>query len=289
MVPIRMRGTRAASALRVLPASSMAPSRSLVLGRKWSVTQAMSHPVASRCRQKSSTPDHVWLPMLVKMPKRMSLLLEFHRPATGDGHGVSPYYRLPGGTAHGPVRSAVALLRADPHGAEAFFPEIGHRGMLAPRAGAARPSRWRGEEAMPTPLAARAIVVGAGMGGLTAARVLADHFERVLMLERDALPADASNRTGVPQGKHVHALLAGGQRVLADLFPGFERDLDQAGAVRLRVGLDVRTERPGYDPFPPRDLGWDAHAMSRAQVEFLVRRRVQAIASVEIRPRCRVV
>ena len=141
---------------------------------------------------------------------------------------------------------------------------------------------------MSTPLAARAIVVGAGMGGLAAARVLADHFAQVAVLERDALPERAADRKGVPQGKHVHALLAGGQCALGALFPGFEADLVQAGAVPLRVGLDVRAERPGYDPFPQRDLGWDAYAMSRAQIEFLVRRRVQAIANVEIHQRCRV-
>src|SRR5256712_6368184 len=72
MVPTRRRGTRAASALRVLHDSSMAPSRSFVFGKKWSVTQAMSHPVASRCRQRSSTPDQVWPPMLVNRPKRIS-------------------------------------------------------------------------------------------------------------------------------------------------------------------------------------------------------------------------
>jgi 2-polyprenyl-6-methoxyphenol hydroxylase-like FAD-dependent oxidoreductase len=136
---------------------------------------------------------------------------------------------------------------------------------------------------MPTPLAGRAIVVGAGIGGLTAARVLADHFTQVLVLERDALPECAADRKGVPQGKHVHALLAGGQRALDALFPGFERVLADAGAVPMRAGLDVRAERPGYDPFPQRDLGWHAYAMSRAQIEFLVRRRVQAIANVDIR------
>src|SRR6266513_2245888 len=73
MVPTRRRGTSAASALRVLQDSSIAPSRSFVFGMKWSVTQAMSHPVASRCRQSSSTPDQVWAPMLVNRPKRMSL------------------------------------------------------------------------------------------------------------------------------------------------------------------------------------------------------------------------
>ena len=126
------------------------------------------------------------------------------------------------------------------------------------------------------------------MGGLTMARALADHFERVLVLERDALPAHAADRVGVPQGKHVHALLAGGQRALGDLFPGFDDDLVKAGAVTLRVGLDLRTERPGYDPFPQRDLGFDAYALSRAQLESIVRERVRAMANVELRPGCRV-
>jgi len=75
---------------------------------------------------------------------------------------------------------------------------------------------------MPRLIGKQALIVGAGMGGLTAARVLADYFERVLVLERDTLPAHAQDRAGTPQGKHVHALLAGGQRALEDLFPGFE-------------------------------------------------------------------
>ena len=134
----------------------------------------------------------------------------------------------------------------------------------------------------------QAIVVGAGMAGLTAAGALADHFERVLVLESDTLPTHPVDRVGVPQGKHVHALLGGGQRALGELFPGFEHDLARTGAVPLRVGLDIRVERPGFDPFPQRDLGWDAYAMSRAQLELNVRQRVQAITNVTLRQRCRV-
>jgi flavin-dependent dehydrogenase len=74
---------------------------------------------------------------------------------------------------------------------------------------------------MPSLLGKQAVVVGAGIGGLTAARVLADYFERVVVLERDVLPECAEPRAGVPQGKHPHALLAGGQGALDDLFPGF--------------------------------------------------------------------
>ena len=39
-------------------------------------------------------------------------------------------------------------------------------------------------------LGAHAIVIGAGIGGLVAARVLADRYDRVTILERDALPIE---------------------------------------------------------------------------------------------------
>ena len=95
---------------------------------------------------------------------------------------------------------------------------------------------------MSTLIGRQAVVVGAGMAGLPAARALADYFEHVLVLERDVLPLDASHRSGTPQSRHVYGLLGGGQRALGDLFPSFEHDLAAAGAVPLRVGLDARIE-----------------------------------------------
>jgi 2-polyprenyl-6-methoxyphenol hydroxylase-like FAD-dependent oxidoreductase len=133
----------------------------------------------------------------------------------------------------------------------------------------------------------RAVVVGAGMAGLPAARALADYFERVVVLERDALPPNAAHRTGTPQAWHTHGLLRGGQQALAILFPGFEQDLAGHGAVPLRAGLDIRLERPGFDPFPQRDLAIDAYAMSRPLVEFAVRRRVEQHPNITIREHCR--
>ena len=119
----------------------------------------------------------------------------------------------------------------------------------------------------------QAVVIGAGMGGLTAAGALADCFDQIVVLERDTLPSEPAYRAGTPQARHVHALLLSGQRALGELFPGFERDLARAGAVPLRVGLDVRMERPGYDPFPQRDLGWFSYALSRPTIECTVRSR----------------
>jgi 2-polyprenyl-6-methoxyphenol hydroxylase-like FAD-dependent oxidoreductase len=140
---------------------------------------------------------------------------------------------------------------------------------------------------MPKIIGRQALVLGAGMGGLTAARALVDHFERVLVLERDALPEHAEDRPGVPQGRHVHALLVGGLRALCEMFPGFDQDLATTGAIPIRAGLDIRTERPGYDPFPIRDLGFDVYSQSRAQLELNVRRRVVARPIIELRQQCR--
>jgi 2-polyprenyl-6-methoxyphenol hydroxylase-like FAD-dependent oxidoreductase len=134
----------------------------------------------------------------------------------------------------------------------------------------------------------RAVVVGAGMGGLTAARALTGHFERVVVLDGDVLRDEANTRAGVPQGGHVHLLLAGGQRALSELFTAFEDGLLRAGAVPMRVGLDLRAETPAFNPFPQRDLGLVSYAISRPQVELTVRRRVQACRTVELRQRCRV-
>jgi 2-polyprenyl-6-methoxyphenol hydroxylase-like FAD-dependent oxidoreductase len=134
----------------------------------------------------------------------------------------------------------------------------------------------------------KAVVIGAGMGGLTAAGALADFFDQVIVLERDTLPSEPVHRAGTPQGRHVHGLLLSGQRALSELFTGFEQDLAQAGAVPLRVGFDVRMERPGYDPFPQRDLGFLSYAVSRPTIEYVVRRRVEGRENITLRHHCRV-
>lgn len=64
------------------------------------------------------------------------------------------------------------------------------------------------------------IVVGASLAGLATAAALADRFDRVTVIDRDALPVDGQPRTGVAQGRHGHILLPSGLRALATLFPG---------------------------------------------------------------------
>ena len=133
----------------------------------------------------------------------------------------------------------------------------------------------------------KAVVIGAGMAGLAAAKALSAHFEHVSILERDALPVTPAHRPGTPQAQHPHGLLAGGLRALDELFPEFEKDLERAGAVRVRMGLG-RTELPGYDPFPQRDLGWDVMSMSRPLTEYVTRRRVERQDNIALVSNCRV-
>src|SRR5689334_10296796 len=65
-----------------------------------------------------------------------------------------------------------------------------------------------------------ALVIGASIAGLCAARVLSDFYDRVTVLERDELPAGPANRATVPQDRHVHLLMASGAEELEKLFPG---------------------------------------------------------------------
>jgi 2-polyprenyl-6-methoxyphenol hydroxylase-like FAD-dependent oxidoreductase len=142
---------------------------------------------------------------------------------------------------------------------------------------------------MSNKIAEHAVVIGAGMGGLAAAKAAAPYFDRVTVLERDGLPEDASPRPGTPQARHLHVLLAGGLEALETLMGDVGQDLEEEGAVKTRVGLDIVFERPGFDPFPQRDLGFDTFCMSRPLLESICRRRVASDAAVTFRPRARAV
>jgi 2-polyprenyl-6-methoxyphenol hydroxylase-like FAD-dependent oxidoreductase len=137
-------------------------------------------------------------------------------------------------------------------------------------------------------LGQRSVVVGAGMGGLSAARVLADYFDEVIILDRDELPDDAIPRPCVPQGKHPHVLLGGGLKALENLFPGFGHELILAGAEPMEPGVDMLLEVPGQDVWPRIKLSWPTYSMSRPLIERTLRRQIERIRNVRVRPGCRV-
>ena len=137
-------------------------------------------------------------------------------------------------------------------------------------------------------LGQRAVVVGAGIGGLSMAGALAKYFDQVEIFERDRLTASAASRCGTPQDRHPHGLLAGGLQALGEIFPGFESDLSRADAVPVQVAQEVQYERPDVGVLPKRDFGLLLLCASRPLIELVLRRRVEAIANIVLRPKCRV-
>src|SRR3981081_1770976 len=127
---------------------------------------------------------------------------------------------------------------------------------------------------MPGLLGRHAIVVGAGIAGLAAAKALSSSFETVTVFERDALPSEPIARIGTPQARQIHVLLRGGLDALIGFLPELETELERAGDCRVHVGSHARLELPGFDPFPRRDLGFDYLSMTRPLLEFVVRRLI---------------
>lgn len=131
-------------------------------------------------------------------------------------------------------------------------------------------------------LGARAVVLGGSVAGLCAAGALADHFDEVVILERDVLPADARHRRGVPQSKHPHFVLNSGRRAMNAIFPGFEDDLIAAGGMLLM---------PSYDAAYLEHAGWAPRKRStmtmiyssRILIERILRDKVRALPNVTIR------
>jgi 2-polyprenyl-6-methoxyphenol hydroxylase-like FAD-dependent oxidoreductase len=132
-----------------------------------------------------------------------------------------------------------------------------------------------------------AVVLGAGMGGLLAARALVDFYERVTVIERDQLPADGRPRRGVPQGRHLHGLLPRGRQALEALFPGLMDELIGAGAPRAEFLREVRFVLSGYE-LARGDARGFAVGASRPMLEGAVRDRVAGLAGVKIVDGCAV-
>jgi 2-polyprenyl-6-methoxyphenol hydroxylase-like FAD-dependent oxidoreductase len=133
-----------------------------------------------------------------------------------------------------------------------------------------------------------AVVLGASMGGLLAARVLADAYQRVTVVDRDPLPGGAADRQGVPQGRHAHALLARGAQVLDELFPGLMADLAAAGAPALSTPREMWFSAGGHLLCRDGAGGDPACLVSRPYLEGQVRSRVRALDNVSVRDRCAV-
>ncbi|BBZ27195.1 hypothetical protein MMAD_14900 [Mycolicibacterium madagascariense] len=120
---------------------------------------------------------------------------------------------------------------------------------------------------------------------MCAARVLSDHYDDVTVFERDELPDHPANRTAVPQGRHVHLLMARGANEFEGLFPGLLDDMVAAGVPILEnrpdcisfgaAGHLLGTQSTLRDEFT-------AYVPSRPHLEWQIRTRALAIPNVRL-------
>lgn len=132
------------------------------------------------------------------------------------------------------------------------------------------------------PVGKHAIVYGGSMAGLTTAGVLARHFERVTLVERDPFPDGPHARKGVPQAHHIHGLMVRGVNILTDVFPDFPKELEAAGGNFVDV-LEATAMYGGGSWRPRFKGGIRSPAQSRLLLEWVVRKQLKAISNVHIR------
>ncbi|MEY7848724.1 FAD-dependent oxidoreductase [Natrarchaeobius sp. A-rgal3] len=132
----------------------------------------------------------------------------------------------------------------------------------------------------------RAVVLGGSIAGLCSARVLADGFEEVVVLECDPLPDEPTPREGAPQTGHPHVLLEAGRATLEDFFPGFGERLCSAGGLVIDAATDMRYYEQG-DFLADGPTRLPMYCASRALFEHVVRQRLATVEAVEQRGDCR--
>ena len=127
----------------------------------------------------------------------------------------------------------------------------------------------------------KAIVIGGSIAGFLAARVLSDHFEEIILIEKDNYIEDDKARNGVPQANHVHILLVKGKEILQEFFPELEEDLVKKGANKIDFLKDSRYRLPsGWAP--KFSSGIITFTCTRTLLENTIRHQIQKISKIKI-------
>lgn len=127
-----------------------------------------------------------------------------------------------------------------------------------------------------------AVIIGGSIAGALAAGVLVNHVDRVLVIERDQLPAGPGPRRGVPHAQHFHALLARGREIIEEVYPGFTAEATARGAVLASHTRECLAMRR-YGWAPRFDSPMQVLLVSRELIEWLVRERARQQNGVEFR------
>ncbi|MEM6754951.1 MAG: monooxygenase [Cyanobacteria bacterium P01_C01_bin.38] len=136
----------------------------------------------------------------------------------------------------------------------------------------------------------KAVVIGGSIAGLLAARVLAESFESVTIIESDKLPLEPDKRKGVPQSVQPHVLFTKGYRILEELFPGIGEDLSAAGALSIDWAREFYVYIQGkwtLNCTQPSDIV--SFTCSRPLLEWVIRKRLQNYPQVQFLEQHRVI
>lgn len=127
-----------------------------------------------------------------------------------------------------------------------------------------------------------AIIIGGGIAGLLSAQVASAFFHRVTIVDRDRFPEQPGPRTGIPQGRHLHMLMARGLEAFEEIVPGFGARLTSAGAQSMDFGADTALFFPtGW--MKRFQAGIPFHACTRDLLEWVLREQVLRNPSIQVR------
>ena len=125
-----------------------------------------------------------------------------------------------------------------------------------------------------------AVVIGGSLAGLLAGRSLADHFDRVTIVERDVYPDQPAPRQGVPHSRFPHSLMLRGQQILEQFLPGLRAELVAEGAIEIDSMKDIAFLTPaGWTTRCASDLR--LFTCSRDLLDWRIRHRLAAFPQVQ--------
>ncbi|MCC3357186.1 NAD(P)/FAD-dependent oxidoreductase [Bacillus sp. REN16] len=128
----------------------------------------------------------------------------------------------------------------------------------------------------------KSIIIGGGIAGKLAARVLSASFQSVIILEQDSEVTSPNPRKGAPQGNHIHALLHAGEHGLEQLFPGITEHFYSTGAIKINSTKDLAWHHHGVWKLR-YDGGYTTTLQTRPHLEWHINQYIKKDENITIR------